>query len=264
VGGTPTVSTKSFVDVSAMDDRTCGVRYTDGAIECWGERFAADPPSGAFSRVAVGGSHGCGLTAGGAITCWGDNANGQTSVPPGVYRGVTLGTAHSCGYRMDQSIVCWGDNRLGQASPVPSNYAQLTAGGDRTCALGFDGVASCWGYMAGAQVRPAAQFVNIATGAYRSCGERKDRMAISCWNPDGSAPPFERPGAFTQISVGPSQICAVDANSVACWNYNAGPLETPTERFTEVSVGYGHVCALRDDRKVVCWGNNDKRQATPP
>jgi hypothetical protein len=270
-GGIPRVSTKSFLDVGAMDNRTCGVRNSDRAIECWGEALVGNLPAGMFSKVAVGGSHACGLTTGGVITCWGDNANGQTSVPAGTYKAVTLGRAHSCGHRTDQTIVCWGDNGFMQSSPlVPSSYGQLTAGGDRTCALGFDNVASCWGQGAGLQARPAAQFLSIATGALKSCGVRKDRMAISCWGPDGSALSFERSGAFNQstvVSVGLSQVCAIDMNSsLGCWNGDtAAPTEVPTDKFTVVSVGTGHVCALRpSDSKVVCWGNNELGQATPP
>jgi len=265
-GGGPRVSTGTFVDLSAMGNRTCGVRI-DAEIECWGEPLIAAPPRGPFSKVAVGGSHACGIVSnGGAIVCWGSNQHGETNAPSDAFGAVTLGDAHSCGHHTDQSIVCWGDNQYGQASPVPSSYAQLTAGGNRTCALGFDNVASCWGFGAAGQVRPATHFGNIATGPSESCGTRKDRMAISCWNPAGSDLPFERAGNFIQLSVGPSQVCAVDINTgLSCWNGDdAGQLEVPTAKFTKVAVGYRHVCALRDDRKIVCWGNDDVGQATPP
>jgi hypothetical protein len=268
-GGGQRVSTGTFLDVSAMGDRTCGVRSSDAEIECWGQSIMpSTPPRGPFSKVAVGGSHACGLaTNGGAILCWGSNAFGQTNAPSGVFRAVTLGEAHSCGYRMDQTIVCWGDNQYHQTDLVQSSYAQLTAGGNRTCALGFDFVASCWGEGAGAQARPTPHFKTIATGQFESCGARTDRDAISCWNPAGAELAFERPGNFAPISVGPSQVCAVDVNaSLSCWSVdNAVQVEVPpTGRFTEVTVGSRHACALRADSKVVCWGGNDKLQATPP
>jgi hypothetical protein len=263
--GGPLVSPSMFTHVSAAGDRTCGVR-SGADIVCWGQPFANAPPSGAFAKVAVGGGHACGLTSAGVIMCWGINAHGETNVPSGTFKDVTLGDSHSCAQRLDNSIVCWGNDQYGQSSPVLSSYGQLTAGGNRTCALGFDYVASCWGEGAGLQARPVTHFTSIATGPFESCGTRKDLpMAISCWNPNGSERSFQHPGNFTQLSVGPSQVCAVDASyALSCWNGDdAGVLQVPPGKFKLVTVGYGHVCALKDDSRVVCWGKNDLGQATP-
>jgi hypothetical protein len=263
VDGGAHVSSVAFYDVSASGNRTCGVRDTREII-CWGEHLAAPPP-GPFSKVAVGGSHACALTTAGAIVCWGENSSGQTNAPVGTFRAVAVGNAHSCGHFMDQSLTCWGDDSLGQASPVPSSYGQLTAGGDRTCALGFDYVASCWGYGTMPQVRPASHFTKIATGATESCGLRMDVKAISCWNPFGSELPFQLAGDFTELSVGASQICAVDVNSsLSCWTGTDGrTLAVPPGTYTRVSAGYAHVCALNDKNRVVCWGDDSFGQATP-
>ena len=36
------------------------------------------------------------------------------------------------------------------------------------------------------------------------------------------------------------------------------------ERFTTLSIGYGHSCGLRFDGTAVCWSQQDYGQANPP
>ena len=40
--------------------------------------------------------------------------------------------------------------------------------------------------------------------------------------------------------------------------------EVPTPRFTAISSGSNHTCALRDDSSPVCWGSDEHGQASPP
>ena len=66
---------------------------------------------------------------------------------------------------------------------------------------------------------------------------------------------------LTAISTGPSRVCAIDTDQVIhCWGSNdPGPEEVPSGRFSAVTVGENHVCALRAvGGTVVCWGSNAK------
>ena len=54
--------------------------------------------------------------------------------------------------------------------------------------------------------------------------------------------------------------------TAVCWGEDdEGQTSPPTgERFTALSSGARHTCALRDDGTAVCWGQNDEGQASPP
>ena len=75
-------------------------------------------------ELAVGKAHACGRTAGGAVSCWGGDRNGETAVPEGiVFARISAGSGHTCGIAADASLVCWGSNtteegeEVGQADP---------------------------------------------------------------------------------------------------------------------------------------------------
>ena len=44
----------------------------------------------------------------------------------------------------------------------------------------------------------------------------------------------------------------------------SGTADAPEGRFIEVAVGDAHVCGLRPDRRVVCWGDNSNDQTAVP
>ena len=126
-----------------------------------------------LTQVAAGGNHSCGIVAGGAAWCWGDNTNGQlgTTAPGGpsafprpvvgglAFISVSVGRAHSCGLLAGGQAYCWGDDGEGQlgrgvgsgtaATPVAVvgglSFVQLSAGRDHTCAITAAGTAYCWG-----------------------------------------------------------------------------------------------------------------------
>ena len=63
-------------------------------------------------------------------------------------------------------------------------------------------------------------------------------------------------GTFRSISVGPVHICGVRTDgAVACWGKDSARQATPPRgSFTAVSAGSNHTCALRTDGSVSCWG----------
>lgn len=145
-----------------------------GAVSCWGSndnfqlgsvdigdrlRPAAVPGLGQDVRqIALGNSHTCALTNGGAVRCFGRNDAGQigdgTSLQraeptpvSGLQRGVqaiAAGAEHTCALLQGVGIRCWGSNYSGQfgnakfgGSPVPllvkldrDNRKRTTPGGN--------------------------------------------------------------------------------------------------------------------------------------
>jgi hypothetical protein len=74
-----------------------------------------------WAMVSAGYSHTCGITARGALLCWGQGKNGQALVPQWamasndtVWTSVSAGTSHTCGITANGSAVCWGANDEGQ------------------------------------------------------------------------------------------------------------------------------------------------------
>ena len=58
---------------------------------------AGVPEGAAVSQVSAGKSYSCGLRSGGSVVCWGDNENGQLTVPSGSFTQISAGWEHSCG-----------------------------------------------------------------------------------------------------------------------------------------------------------------------
>ena len=85
--------------------------------------------------VSAGGAHACWVRATGAVACWGDDSEGQSSPPGGGFASVSAGGMHTCGVRESGVAVCWGGSSDGQSLPPGDRFASVSAGGTHTCGL---------------------------------------------------------------------------------------------------------------------------------
>ena len=186
------------------------------------------PEGAAFTQLAVGRDHACGLTDDSTAVCWGRNDRDQLDVPDGMrFRQLTAGLDFSCGLRLDGALVCWGRESADWLGEESGTWAMVSAGRDQLCALDAAGAVACWGSI--------------------------------------DPPPPEGP-RYTVIGVGGGYGCGLTfAGDLECWgNNDFGQAEWRDGRFTALSAGFGHVCALRPDGSAFCQGRDYHGQIRPP
>jgi alpha-tubulin suppressor-like RCC1 family protein len=176
---------------------------------------------------------------------------------------VNAGSFHTCAILQDGAIWCWGLNDWGQlgdgtrtssatARPVSGliGAAAVDGGGYHTCARFAGGNVECWGR------NDQGQLGNTATTA------------------DSSTAPLSVTGVSTATAVtaGGFHTCAPLTNgTVQCWGQNdfgqlgnglispigtaPGPV-TGLSGVVAVSAGGWHTCALLNNGRVRCWGQN--------
>lgn len=215
----------------------------------------------------TGVNHGCALTNGGAVLCWGDNANGQLGNPalyestipaivPGLESGVTVlgvGRYHSCAVK-NGSTLCWGTtlNAIGTplkvATPTTvaglTNVTSLHLGADFSCARQSDLSVSCWGY--GDQLVNSSTPVQVATlvrsftaGAGHACLVTTEGEA-KCWGKNGTV---------GYLGVGDTSNRSVPTTVVGLGS-----------GVSSISAGVGTTCATMADATVRCWGAGARGQ----
>ncbi len=271
----------TFVDISAGEDRTCGVR-TGGELVCWGDEFGK-PPGGRFVKVDVwdqrGAGNACAVGADGALRCWGrfrsgsdlellghDNDFGQADPPGGVFVDVSVGERYACALRADGSAVCWGDN-LGKSYSTAPQYEWWPKGALAVPEGPF------------AQVHASIPPCGLRISGEVVCWSDQGRRLMDAWAPD-DAPDNVLNNKWTQLVAGwgsrlisdNAVLCGIRADAtVGCSPYGAyreRDSEPGRSAFVLVTpdlypwVGSGEfrvmdwtsdaMCAVRADRSIDC------------
>jgi alpha-tubulin suppressor-like RCC1 family protein len=188
-----------------------------------------------FTSLAVGLHHACGLTANGALYCWGDNSYSQ------------LGSSQSLPNCQALDGPCSSTPLLVAGG---HSFQSVAASLRDTCAIDQSGATWCWGFGLGGQLGNGASL-------------------------DSATPvPVSAPVPFSQIALGGSGLlsCALgSAGSGYCWGPDGGGglgngttagADTPTAvagglAFESISVGDDHACALTASGEGYCWGDNE-------
>ncbi len=279
----------TFVDISAGEDRTCGVR-TGGEIVCWGDEFDK-PPGGRFVKVDIwdqrGAGNACAVAAGGALRCWSsyrtgrdrevfghDNDFGQADPPGGVFVDVSVGERYACGLRADGSAVCWGDN-LGHSYRPDGQLERWPRGALAVPEGPFS------------QVHASIPPCGLRTSGEVVCWSDQGRWLMDAWVRD-DAPDNVLNNRWTHLATGwggrligygsadDAVLCGIRANAtVGCSSYGAYyrtygvrrprvVLETPglyswddSGEFLAMDRTSDLMCAVRADRSLKCiWSRS--------
>ena len=259
-----------------------------------GDRLAPGPDQRLRGRpvdaIAAGGGHSCAILRGGRLACWGRNSEGQLGLGDSINRGdqpgqmgdalpvvdlgggataaaVAAGAAHTCAALASGEVKCWGDGGAGQlgqgsfapllapagAIALPRAAAGVAAGADFSCALLADSQVICWGGGARGQL---------------GSGDGTDRAA------PGAAVSID--GKPVALAAGDHHACALlEDGRIACWGANdrgqLGIGDTQDRRAAvvvplagthavAVAARLDSTCVLLDDKRVRCWGANDRGQ----
>jgi alpha-tubulin suppressor-like RCC1 family protein len=280
-------STEVWADVSARGDHTCGHTANDNVL-CWGRNDAdqlglgdatnRDTPTlvGSYVQVAAGDDHTCARTAG-RIECWGANGSGQlgvgdrtprstpTLVSNQMWMGVQAGGAFTCAQRVVMIApenFCWGANAHGQAAggdfvdqlaPRSVGCCDITPnpGTEHVTAVHAGGALMVWGRGDHGQlgqgdtmdrnigVQFASSMISGTAGAAHSCAIQVNPSALQCWG----ANQYGQLGLGAQ---GADEPVPVTVGSDGDWQ--------------RVWAGGNTTCALKNDGRFFCWGQNDRGQ----
>lgn len=239
-----------------------------GGVRCWGNPLGEPLPQVPLRTIdAHGGGLVCGLTTSGAV-CWVVTpipSKTRPPVPTGAFSSVASGVAHACGLRPDGVGECWSDNDLDTWAPPPPNltFSEIVAGYYSTCAIRSDNAqATCWHQDLGAPP-PTDALLHVAVGGNFACGIRRLDRSLVCWGSFGL--PSPPPGAFVAVQAAWGSACAqrVDG-TIICFSDPILIGSTPTSSFQNFCVGNAYACAVDYSSKVVCWGLNDQGQSSPP
>ncbi len=262
-GRTATAISAGFLHACAILD--------NGSLKCWGD--ASSGQLGLGNTTRRGDSTAAGHQMGDSLPAVNLGA-GRTAVA------VAAGGYHTCALLDDGTVKCWGANYSGAvgvgstnsqfSSPQgPLNFGAgrtataIASGATHSCALLDDGTVKCWGsgivlgLGTNTSVTAPAGPVNLGAGrtAVRLTGgggtycALLDDATVRCWG-DNSAGQGGQESADVYIGdrsseMGPN-LAAIDLGTGAS--------------AVALSPGGRSVCALLQDRRVKCWGDNASGQ----
>ena len=247
------------------------------------------------TTIAAGTYNGCAILENQSMVCWGDNEYGQlgdgttdgSAVP--IYVNVaaneipvevTVGQVTACALMESGNIYCWGSGyygKMGNGEPWSDDYVNtemrqvllpegqggqtVSISGGHICTILDNGDVYCWGrgnqgqlgYGGTSNLNIPAKVnlpgqrsaIAISTGTYMTCAITTDGMGY-CWGENDEG----------QLGNGTTNTRKTTPVEVL---FPSG--YTPVS----ISAGDDFSCALMDNRKVMCWGeNNDGRLGQGP
>jgi len=293
---------KDYDDCDQTDKNGCEVSLVDNPDNCgacdeqcvW---QCAGTACREVDEVSLGAAMTCALLTDRSVTCWGDNAKGQsgsaaagTQVAPGEVElrdavfgtegaaAIAVGADHACGIAIDPGadsltggVACWGNNKDAQRGG---------SGKDETSVRRVTSLGSAFA---------------VAAGPFHSCATASGDLDQSpkgfCWglgssgqlgNGGFATATTPVPWTFSQddikvVALGNTHTCALwPDDRVYCWGAAAdgklgnGVTENQSvaeslvltvdddELFAKhISAKREHTCAVQTTGKVMCWGNND-------
>jgi uncharacterized repeat protein (TIGR02543 family) len=209
------------------------------------------------------------------VVAWGNNADGETTVPSGLTNAVAIagGGYHSLAVRSNGTVVAWGYNADGQTTVPPglNNVIAVAGGGWHSLALQNNGTVVAWGNNEFGQTNVPSGLNNavaIAGGYYHSLALQSSGTVMA-WGYNGDGETTVPSGLnAVAISAGYAHNLALKGNgTVVAWGDNYfGEATVPPglSNVMAIAAGGWHSLALQSNGTVVAWGDNADGQATVP
>ena len=224
----------------------------------------------------------------GIVGGWGDNSNGQLSIPNGAAGlsnviAVSAGGSYSLALRSDKTVMAWGYGGNGNLN-IPaglSNVVAISAGNSHSLALKVDGTVVAWGLNQVGQLAIPPSLSNvkaISAGSDHSLALKADGTVVAWgYNYQGQVtgtpsndfnPATANPVAIggqvlsgvVAIAAGASHSLALKIDgTVVAWGLNGGGQTNIPSGLTNVvfiSAGNNHNLAINGDGTVSAWGDN--------
>lgn len=199
--------------------------------------------------------------------------------------GITMGQLYACARKTDGSVVCWGQNTYGnlgngkvnidywdvsQDSSIPvavndlTDVAEVSANGRTTCARKKSGSVFCWGYSSGGQVGAGGGFGSgTQIGDFDAGFEyvylvptAVDGLTDAALLADSSSALYAR-SMCAQRTTGEFVCWGANIWSNAAldgYNFYSPSVVAIVPSTAQLAVGYQHLCELKNDGSVLCWG----------
>ena len=229
--GTQPQSGGSILKVATFLNQSCAL-VSNQSVQCWGR--AADGSDASPAPLTVSGIHkasdlaaGCALSEDGLVRCWEGLDGSPRAVPNLIGAKAIAGAAthHMCALMEGGAVRCWGRNDAGQLGS--GNYLDTS---EPVAVIESDGT----------ELKGA---ISVKVGLYHTCATIEDGTA-RCWGWNG----LGQLGAVeSEFSSRAAKVKLDEAGS------DLGGVQ-------ELALGYGHTCALLNDKSVKCWGSNEVGQ----
>ena len=244
------------------------------SVVAWG---ASVPPAlrASGSPVSLGYKHGLPLRADGTVLAWGDNTNGETTVPSGLggVMSISASGRHNLALKSDGTVVAWGTNHHG-LSNIPaglSDVVAVSAGYRHNVVLKADGTVVAWGdnFANKTRVPEGLSGVVAISASYEHTLALKADGTVVAWGQNAYGEVTVPAGLQRVVAVtgGHQRSLALNADgTVVKWGFGAETFEHGVAAMSDVAsiaAGNRFALALRDDGSLIGWGgNNDAGQVS--
>jgi len=267
----------SLNSVACARGRTCVVTVA-GGVWCWGAfgDDIVDTPQEQKLPSAVGqmvvGAHSCAAMDDKSLWCWGANAFGQLGIGTradakqpqrveglGEVTAVAVSESATCAIDTAKTVWCWGSNQVyelldegpDQTKPWRTSLRdaeEIAAGASHFCVKTTQKTINCWGNNFERQLG-----VEDSRGRQ---GPTAPAVGAKAASPFSMALGF----SFSSVLTADGGVVSWGGNKLG--QLGAPPSQVPTSvgvrsalnRVVEVAATTSHVCALKSDETVWCWG----------